>query len=379
MLLASCMILPLFSACSFDRNTPYSKTGFYFDTIITVTVYGKKNVGVLDECMEIAKRYEKLFSAQKEGTDIYKINHSNGEPVEVDPETADLIEKGLYYGEISNHAFSISCGALTSLWDFEEGNSEVIPSEDDIKTALLTIDDSKVEVEGNTVTLKPIQVEESDSKKQSVSIDTSDISSSSSDNDARNSSSAANDDSSNSFATELYPQIDLGAIAKGYIADKMKEYLINNSLDSAIINLGGNVLTVGTRPNGKPFNVGIQKPFSDDGIPACSISANGSYDSKSSSIVTSGTYQRYFEKDGKIYHHILNLTTGFPEDNNLSSVTIISEKSTDGDALSTICFLLGENKARELLKSLGSYEAIFIDNVGNISYTDGLKNIISLQ
>lgn len=345
-LLILSLMLPSLSACSQIDNTPFSKTGFYFDTVITVTLYGNKNEDILDQCMEIAKRYEGLFSAQKEGTDIYKINHSDGKPVEVDSETAYLIEKGLYYGDVSNHAFSICCGALTGLWDFEEGNSLVVPSEEDIKKALKTIDDSKVEISGNTVTLHQIDIEASNSKE-------------------------ANNDSNAS--TIMYPQIDLGAIAKGYIADQMKEYLEKTGVDSAIINLGGNVLTLGTRPNGKPFNVGIQKPFSDDGTPACTITSSGS------SVVTSGIYQRYFEKDGVLYHHILNLKTGFPEESNLNSVTIISEKSTEGDALSTICFLLGEEKARELLNSLGNVDAIFIDKDNNISYTDGIKDLIKIQ
>lgn len=364
LLLSACLVLPLFSGCAADE-TPYSKTGFYFDTIITVTVYGKKNEKVLDGCMDLAKKYDNLLSTTKENSDIYKINNSNGIPIEVASDTAELINKGLHYGELSGHAFSICCGALTSLWDFEDNSSGVIPSEEDIQTALKTIDDSKVEVSGNTVTLLPIS--ETDSSSQETSTSQSGANDSASQTSSNDSAyQSVSDD------TSLYPQLDLGGIAKGFIADKMKEYLQDQGISSAIINLGGNVLTIGSRPNGEAFNVGIQKPFSDDGTAACTVKSQGS------SIVTSGTYQRYFEKDGRIFHHILNLTTGYPEDNDLSSVTIISDKSTDGDALSTTCFLLGEDKARKLLSSLGNSEAIFIDTKGNITYTDGLKGVISL-
>ena len=154
--------------------------------------------------------------------------------------------------------------------------------------------------------------------------------------------------------------LDLGFIAKGYIADKLKAYLVSNCVESAIINLGGNVLTIGKRPDGSPFQVGVQKPFADSGTAALTLSI------ADKSLVSSGNYERYFVKDDILYHHILSTENGYPADSGLSSVTIISENSVDGDALSTLCFILGYEKGKKLTDSLQGVEAVFIDIDGNI-------------
>lgn len=130
-------------------------------------------------------------------------------------------------------------------------------------------------------------------------------------------------------------QFDVGAIAKGYIADRMKDLLVKKGVKSAIINLGGNVLCIGSKPDGTPFKVGIQKPFADRNETEAVMDITGK------SVVSSGIYERCFKQNGKLYHHILNPKTGYPYDNSLISVTIISDQSVDGDALSTTCFALG--------------------------------------
>ena len=140
--------------------------------------------------------------------------------------------------------------------------------------------------------------------------------------------------------------IDLGFVAKGYIADRMKEYLIANNVKSAVINLGGNVLTIGGRPDHTPFKVGIQKPFADAGTSILIL------DVQDRSLVSSGNYERFFLKEDVLYHHILSTSDGYPADSGLSGVTIISERSVDGDALSTYCFILGYEKGKKLIDSL---------------------------
>ena len=136
-------------------------------------------------------------------------------------------------------------------------------------------------------------------------------------------------------------------------------------IQSAIINLGGNVLLIGSKPNGKDFGVGIQKPFGDSG------SFSEIVNTSDKSIVTSGVYERYFEKDGLIYHHILSPDNGFPVSNGLYSVTILSDKSIDGDALSTACFVMGPDEGMKLIESLDGIEAMFIDSDQKISYSSG--------
>lgn len=132
--------------------------------------------------------------------------------------------------------------------------------------------------------------------------------------------------------------LDLGAIAKGYIADRLKDYLTGQGVKSALINLGGNVLCIGERPDQTPFRIGVRKPFGEisETLTVCEITDQ--------SLVSSGSYERYFERDGRLYHHILNPDSGYPYDNGLCAVSIRSDSSLAGDALSTVVFALGRKK-----------------------------------
>ena len=141
---------------------------------------------------------------------------------------------------------------------------------------------------------------------------------------------------------------------KNDIADQIKKYLEDEGVEHALINLGGNMLAVGGRYDGTDFQIGIQKPFAETGTVLASVAISGK------SVVSSGNYERYFEQDGDIYHHILNPATGYPADTGLNQVTIISDSSAQGDALSTTCFLLGLDKGMELIQSLDGVEAVFV-------------------
>mgnify|MGYP000815389423 FL=1 len=164
--------------------------------------------------------------------------------------------------------------------------------------------------------------------------------------------------------------IDLGAIAKGYIADKIRNFLLEKSINRGIINLGGNVLCVGEKSLDNPFLIGIKKPFSEDSVPLVTLRLNNK------SAVSSGNYERYFYQDGKLYHHILNPSTGYPYDNGLSDVTIISDASVTGDCLSTTCFALGADKGLELIESLSGIEAMFVMSDGTIKYSSGFSSYL---
>ncbi len=154
--------------------------------------------------------------------------------------------------------------------------------------------------------------------------------------------------------------IDFGSIAKGYAADKMVAYLKENGAKNGIVNLGGNVAVFG-----KAYKVGIKSPFSDDVLLTVKL--------KNASAVTSGIYERSFEKDGKLYHHILDVKTGLPIENELASVTVLGKKSSECDVLSTVCMILGEKDAKTLINETKGYEAIFIKKDYSISVSDGLK------
>lgn len=319
-LLSSLML----SACS-PKTAEYSKTGTYFDTVIQITLYDKSKVSCIDECFQMADHYEKLLSRTISSSDVSKINAANGSYVTVDADTLELIKKGLHYCEISDGKFDITVGALSDLWDITD-NPGIVPSAAKIATAQKTVGYQNLKISGNKVALK---------KKNA--------------------------------------RLDLGGIAKGYIADKMKSYLQQQGVTSAMINLGGNVLTVGKKPDGTDYTVGIQKPFDEMNA------AMGALKISDQTVVSSGIYERYFKLNNKIYHHLLDTTTGYPIENNLLGVTIICDHSVDGDGLSTTCFALGLEKGMKLIESLDDTEAVFITDDYQLHTSSGIGKTVPFE
>jgi len=296
----------LLNGCAINKNEPISKTGVYFDTVIQIDIYDSSDTELLDQCFEYCETFEQTISRTIETSEIYQINHAKGIPVEVSDMTIELLQKGIEYGVLTNGKFDITIAPLIELWDFKNNTGDV-PANEDILEALSHVNYKNIVIDQNQVSLK--------------------------DPDAA---------------------IDLGGIAKGYMADYLKEYLISEGIESALINLGGNILTIGSKPDGNPFNLGIQKPFDKQGTAITSVEVTDS------SVVSSGVYERYLEVDNTLYHHIIDTDTGYPCDNNLLGVTILSEKSVDGDALSTSCFVLGLDAGQKLIKTLDGVDAIFI-------------------
>lgn len=305
-------ILTLLSGCSLTEKEPITKTGFYFDTVITITLYDTKDESLLDECFSYCGEFEKQISRTIAGSEISRINTAAGQPVKVSETTIELLKKGIYYGELTNGAFDITVAPLSTLWNFKN-NPGNVPSETEISEALSHVNYKNIIIDGNTVTL-----------------------------------------------TDPQAALDLGGIAKGYMADYLKEYLLKNGVKSALINLGGNVLAIGSKPDHSAFKIGIQKPFAEQNISITSVSA------KDTSVVTSGVYERCFEVNETLYHHILDTSTGYPCNNGLYSVTILSTQSVDGDALSTACFALGLEDGMKLIKSIDDIDAIFITDAYEI-------------
>lgn len=319
----------LLTSCSkaTTEAEPVSQTDFLLNTVCTISIYNEENKEkdsneLISEAFDLCKEYENTLSRTIEGSDVYKINHSDGQPVTVSDSTIEVIKCAEKYSADSNGAFDITIAPLSILWNFQDDNPTV-PPDDEITALLDEVDYTKVKIDGNNVTLEsPVKA------------------------------------------------IELGGIAKGYIADKVTEFLETNDVTSAIINLGGNIYTLGTKPDGNSFNIGIQDPSKTDG------SILGYVAVANKSVVTSGSYERYFIQDGKKYHHILDPSTGYPVDNGLCSVSIISDKSIDGDGLSTTCFVLGEEEGMKLINSLEDIQAIFIDNDGKMYFSDGIGSDI---
>ena len=331
-----------FSGCSLKANTaensdagsqePVSATAIKLNTVVTVTIYDSQDRELLTECMNLCDKYEKIFSRTASDSELYQLNHRELTPVagtedtfQVSNPLAELIRKGLYYSELSEGAFDIAIEPLTSLWDFTAEDPQV-PEDRLIQEALTKCDYHNVSVSDNN----------------EVILKTEDTA------------------------------IELGAIAKGYIADRLKDYLISQGVKSAIINLGGNVLCIGGKPDDSSFKIGIQKPFADRSETIAVM------DIKDKSVVSSGVYERCFEQDGTLYHHLLNPRTGYPYDNGLIAVTIISDESVDGDALSTTCLALGLEDGMKLAESLDKVQAFFVTSDYEIHYTKDFQKEITV-
>ena len=292
------------SSTQTDQDLTY--TDMLFDTVIKIQILDPADESILDGLKKLCEKYDTMLSTTNTDSELYKLNHANGQPFTVSSETANLIQEGIHYSELSGGAFDLTIEPVSALWDFK-ADKPTVPSSDAIAQAVSHVDYTKVDIQDNTVTLEDPEA-----------------------------------------------GIDLGAIAKGYIADQVKTYLKKQGIKHAIINLGGNVDVIGTKPDGSKYNIGIQKPFDESGEAITSVQL------KDQTVVTSGIYERYFKKNGKLYHHILDPQTGYPCENNLYSVSIITDSSTKADALSTTCFLLGYEKGMELIQSMDGVEAIFI-------------------
>lgn len=307
-----------------SASGPVSRSAFLLDTYVSVTVYDSTDTSVLDEALGLCKDYENIFSKTRETSELYRINHRSDDEqtLTVSDDMAALLEKGLYYSELSGGAFDITIEPLSSLWDFK-AEEPAVPDASVIEQELTRVGYEAVTLSGNTLSFS--------------SPDTT---------------------------------IDLGGIAKGYIADRLADFLREAGVESAIINLGGNVLCIGRRPGGDPFRIGLQKPFADREETFETLGIDGL------SVVTSGVYERHFILDGVNYHHILDPRTGYPYQNGLISVTILSKASVDGDGLSTTCFSLGLADGLALINSLDDTWACFIDENYEVYYSDGMEEFV---
>lgn len=324
-----CVLIPVLmlislSGCAVNvKNTePVSMSGMYFDTIISVTLYDYpgSSTPILDSCKETCSHYENILSPTVEGSDIWRINHADSFPVAISADCANVIRLGLDYASRSSGLIDISVGSLTDLWDIsgQAGSDDPhIPSDSEIISARLHVNCKNISLEQNPSAGKA-------GEEYLITLSDPEM------------------------------KIETGCIAKGYIADVLKDELIKAGVKSAIINLGGNVVTVGTKPDGSPFKIGIQYPFKDRGETISTV------DVSDSSLVSSGTYERYFKYGDKVYHHILDPRTGYPADSGALSASVKCASASDADALSTLCLILGPEKGIAYIESVPDTEVLYI-------------------
>lgn len=323
------MTFTLLSGCSKSKvpTEPTSKTSLVLGTVCTVTLYDSDDTTIIDKALNRLSELEDILSINKTGTELDLVNSMSGiEPVKVSNDTLNVVKKGLEYSVLSKGSLDITVGPLVKLWGIGT-EWAAVPSQEDIETAksLINYEDVVIDEANSTIYLEnPGMI------------------------------------------------IDLGAIAKGYAADEVVKILKNNGVKSAIVNLGGNIFVLGEKVDGSNWNVGIQNPEQNG------ESIIGSVSVANKSIVTSGVYERYFEENGKNYHHILSPETGFPYENDILGVTILSDLSIDGDSLSTTLFSLGVEEGLKFIESIDGVEALFVTKDHKLHMTRGFEDVFTL-
>ena len=321
-LLALILCLPLLlSGCSFsseDATEPHSVSFNAMDTYATITAYGKKAESALSAAQKRFLELEKMWSVTDEASDIYAANHSGGGAVTVSDETAALLDFTLQMSTKTGGALDPTIYPVLTAWGFTTEQYR-IPSEEEIDALLENVGYENVSLEGKT-----IQLEEG-------------------------------------------MMIDLGAVGKGYAGDIISDLLRKNGITSALLNLGGNVQTIGTKPDGSKWRIGLQDPNGEGTI--------GVMEASDVAVITSGCYERYFiGSDGKKYGHIIDPKTGHPVDNGMLSVTIIAEEGRLCDSLSTSLFVMGLEGAAEYWRQNQDFEAIFMTSDNTLYLTEGLAD-----
>ncbi len=297
----SAAILLLLSGCTPNHNN--SSTRILMDTVVNIEA--EAEYSVVNEAMVLCEKYENLFSRTKPNSEVSRLNF--GEVFEVSDDTLSLINTTLNYSEISGGAFDITIGSVSCLWDFNEGK---VPTKSQIEENIKNVSFKKIKNEGKNINLGGAK-------------------------------------------------IDLGGAAKGFVADKIRDYFKSRNVKNATINLGGNIVVLGDTQD-----IGVKNPFADGTVATIRV--------KDKAVVTAGTYERKFEKDGKEYHHILNTKTGYPVDTDLASVTVISDDATKADILSTTLLIMGLNEGLSFIEKQEGIEALFITNDGEIHISSGI-------
>lgn len=320
------------SANDVNAKDVFASDEFIMGTVISQKVYGANGQTAIDQTVEKMKSLEKLLTFNAPEGDVYKLNQNAGkQKVQMEPETIQILKKSLEVAEMSNGAFDVTVGPLVKLWGIGTSN-ERVPSKEEIQSLLPLVNYKDLTVDDTSAGLK-----------------------------------------------RSGQEVDLGGIAKGYAGDVAIEIYKRNGIKSGYISLGGNVVTLGNKPDGSPWIVGIRnpRPSTDAGITGEEIV--GTIKVTNKAVTTAGDDQRYFEQDGQRYFHILDPHTGYPaSQSDLMSVTLVTDTSFNADAYDTAVFVLGLEKGKELVQKLGM-DAVFITKDKKIYVTDGLKGNFELH
>ena len=303
-------------------ETTYTRESYALDTICTQTVTGGDAENAMDAVDAMLWRVTNVMS-MNEGADIYAVNAAAPDAVTVGDETAALVQTALSIAAQTDGAFDPTIGAVSALWDIT-GDPRV-PGGDEIAAALALVDYTGVMVSGSDIAL-----------------------------------------------AQSGMMLDLGGIAKGYAADEAIKIYEEYGVQTALLNLGGNIYAYGTKPDGSGYRIGLRDPNGSAGSYAAVVSVSDT------SVVTSGVYERYFEQDGQGYHHIFDPDTGYPVDNGLLAVTVVCESSTLADALSTALFVMGPEDGSAAAEQMDGVEAVFFTDDARVLATGGIIDRIEI-
>lgn len=313
--------IPLLASCAASKPRELSRSDFVLGTVCSIRLVGTGSESLLDEAFERLRAIEDELSVNKSGSEIDAVNATAGtSPVRVGDDAITIIERDLEYSKLSDGAFDPSVGPLVKLWGIGTDKARV-PSRSEIEAARGLIGWKDIVLDRTAMTV---------------------------------------------FLRRKGMALDLGSTTKGYAADAVAALLRARGVKKGIIDLGGNVMVIGNRPDDKPWRVGLQNPFEERG------SLLGVASLADETMVTSGVYERFLDSDGKRYHHILDTKTGYPVDNGLQSVTIIAPRSFDADGLTTTIFALGRERGMELARSRG-VGAIIVTSARKVYLSPGLS------
>lgn len=317
----------LLAGCGKSSAPSESAQVFAMDTVMLLTVYGDQAQQGVTQATQTIYDLEKLWSATDENSEIWALNHSQGGWVDLSPQTVQVLERSLELCRLTDGALDLTAYSAVQAWGFPTGEYRV-PDQAELEQVAADIDYTQVEL---------------------------------------------NEQTSQARLPEGM-SLDLGAVAKGRLGEVLSQQLKELGVTSALLELGGNVQTVGSKPDGSSWRVGIQDPNSQEG------GYLGVVEVADQAVVTSGDYQRYFEKDGQIYCHIMDPATAAPARSGVDSVTIVGSDGTVCDALSTALFVMGEEKGAQFWREHPEleFEAVFISQDGSVAVTAGLEENFTL-
>ena len=308
------------TGCSAESSPePVQGTFFAMDTVMDFTIYGES--GLIDQSESLIASLESLVSVTDANSELYAINQTGSGTLT--GKASSLMEQALEICRRTDGALDLSIYPIVRAWGFTTGSYQV-PDEAEIQALLPLVDYRKIQYDAATGTVTLPEGME----------------------------------------------IDLGSVAKGYAGQLAAQMLREHGVQSALLNLGGNVQTVGAKPDGSPWQIGIKDPQGEDAMMVLSV--------EDQAVVTSGGYERYFEQDGQTYWHIMDPSTGHPADSGLISVTIVGDEGVVCDGLTTALFVMGLEKAADLWAQSGDFEAVFVTASGEVYITEGLRDRFAL-